>query len=902
MKIDLQFKSLLPRQLPGWKSSLLALLLVWASSFTPFIASIDAIFYDFYIGRLPSASANAAKILLIEADYDLRASYTNEFETLTRKVFDNGAAQVVFLFSPTFTPDFSSWASTSHKIVLGLPAVNDPASPDGFRITDTPSTALQGVPKGLVLIDPRNHGIYSTQRTTYALTGEQRPTIEVLAARQMGRTLNPNETYWINFAGGLASLPRLPMEQALKGNIVPELVKGRSILIGLRGGNAQTSLNFPGGAALEASTPNEFHAFAVNTLLSHKEISPLTAWQRFMLLSVFTFLIFMAYQPVLLRYIVRLSLALGAGYGLLTWVLLSYFGIWLPLTEMITLHVVTLGLVYRSKGLMESQRLERMLVETSAKLHDRMLPASFTNSQEHWSYSITMVEQILSLNRIIFLERIPGDHRVREIKSIHCDLQDIDEKRRDYERTPYTTALTQQSPLEVKNYLKKIEGIDERQFLVPLVFGGEVLGFWAFGILASKLTSAPAFVARVEALGEQVSLLLYQRKIHQEREQGEKRNWGRYLADRQSAALSELRSAIALQDKRMESLEHVFRDLATAAILYDFFGRVVLVNDQMHRLLQAVHLNPYQLTAVDMITVLTGKDRDTVRNYIQFTVFEGKHMSLHASIGEEDQRQCLLSFRAIGKDALTTPGDITGDEPFQSDGLLVELVDISEFNRIQQAKFQLVERLKYLFHNDIAALLTASALLKNPNLNHQNKELVLSTIDAKISSASDALNKTLGFLSEDQFARVSERYPVNALESLHKAIENCREIAVKRRIVIETALPRLISFAMASQQEIGNAFQAILDYLLDDTIEDGKINISMSEQGRFVLINFENSGMGIPQAKMDEFLFGHNDVSSMSFRRLRDTLSHVKLWGGDLKVTSHVGEGVRFNLTLEAFM
>ncbi len=879
---------------------MIILLLVSAAGHLPLVASLDAVLYDYGSAYLPADGAESVKqVLLVEADYDSRDASTADLEALARKALENGAAQLVFLFPPRFSTAFSSWARANQKVILGLPAVPDAGAPEGFRLDTSQAAGMPPLPAGLVWIDRGNHGVFDQQRTSHSVNGREIPGIEYLAARQRGRQPAPEETYWVNFTGGLASLPRLTLAEALQGNIVAELVKGRSLVIGLKGGNQQTGLNIPGGSGHELASPNEFHAFALNTLLTGKAIRPLSSWSKPVVLGLFTLLLFLLHQPVPQRHTVSLSLALGGLYGVAAWVALAYFRVWLPLVEMLALHVGTLILVYRGKEQAAGLRLERMLTETSARLGDRMLPASFTESEEHWSYCLTMVEQMLSLNRFIFLERLAGDHRVREISALHCDISDIDERRRDYERTPYTTALQQQAPIEVDNYLKTSADIDERQFLAPLVFEGEVLGFWAFGIRTDKLLQARAFLTRATLLGEQISRLLYQRHILRERQLDAKINLGRYLTDRQSAALSTLRNAISLLEKRIATVEYTFRDMTTAAIVYDFFGRVVMVNTQMNSLLQNAGLSPYKLTAVDLITALTGKERDAVRNYIQFTVFEGQHMTFQTSVGKgHDRRDCLLSFRAIGGEAKAT----TGDEPFNSSGLLVELANISEINRMQAVKNQLAERLNHFLKQDIAALTSASARLKDPRVAAPQRDLALATIDNKIESAANAITKTLDFLADDNFIQTRDRYPVDALRILTEVVEDAHKTAAKRHINIAAALPASASFVLAAQNEIKIVFQNILAYLIDDSIEEGRISLAMTETDQRAHITFANTGMGMPQAQMDAFLFGQGDVSSKAFRGLRDSVDHVKTWGGRVAVASHVGEGVRFELTLEIFI
>jgi len=113
-----------------------------------------------------------------------------------------------------------------------------------------------------------------------------------------------------------------------------------------------------------------------------------------------------------------------------------------------------------------------------------------------------------------------------------------------------------------------------------------------------------------------------------------------------------------------------------------------------------------------------------------------------------------------------------------------------------------------------------------------------------------------------------------------ETVEDARKTAAKRHIRIEAALPTSASFVLAAQNEIKLAFQNILAYLLDDSIEEGRVRLAMTETEQQAHITFENTGMGMPQAQMDTFLFGQGDVSSKVFRGLRDSVAHIKTWGG----------------------
>lgn len=103
-----------------------------------------------------------------------------------------------------------------------------------------------------------------------------------------------------------------------------------------------------------------------------------------------------------------------------------------------------------------------------------------------------MVRQSLDLGWLIFLERPPGQHHVREIAALNCQFADIDERRRDYRRAPYSDAIAENRLIRLRRLFLKLDpGMD--QYMTPLTFGGEVLGFWAMGIAPEKSRLLPDF-------------------------------------------------------------------------------------------------------------------------------------------------------------------------------------------------------------------------------------------------------------------------------------------------------------------------------------------------------------------------------------------------------------------------
>lgn len=83
---------------------------------------------------------------------------------------------------------------------------------------------------------------------------------------------------------------------------------------------------------------------------------------------------------------------------------------------------------------------------------------------------------------MVFLELLPNGTHLRAIAGVNADGSAIHERRRDIRRAPYTQATTPNTPVEVDWTYLVSEYSQERQFLVPIAFARQILGFSTFSI------------------------------------------------------------------------------------------------------------------------------------------------------------------------------------------------------------------------------------------------------------------------------------------------------------------------------------------------------------------------------------------------------------------------------------
>ncbi|MRR39102.1 CHASE2 domain-containing protein, partial [bacterium] len=349
------------------------------------------------------------------------------------------------------------------------------------------------LPFGLLADPPDEFGMHRYQYTKVAAGDSSYPSLEAAAAGRFTEAPVKTESpVLINFLGREGGIPHVSLDRALGGGLIPELVRGKSVIIGFSGGAYEPRLRTPlaGGSDIALL---DYRGYALDTLIAQGGIAeaPLAVQFMFVALIVFTGLVLQTLFEM--RFLTWLTLAAVAGFLGGSWLLLVFGHVWLPVTEPLVAFSLTFLLIFRQRVLLAEEAVNTMLLNLSAKLKQRVMPESFYTSQEYWSQVITMVNQTLNLTRAIFLEKVPGDHRVREVKALHCSITDISEQRRDYERTPYSTAIESGGPIRIeRDYLTR-SGTPEDQYLVPLIFGGQPLGFWAFGINPETAAKIPYF-------------------------------------------------------------------------------------------------------------------------------------------------------------------------------------------------------------------------------------------------------------------------------------------------------------------------------------------------------------------------------------------------------------------------
>ena len=884
--------------------ALLATLVIWLAGVSGLSGVVNGLFYDRLITFTAADGGRERSLLLIESN--TQTSHLNDaaWEKLLDELARLQARQVVFGFMPNTSRAFYERAAGMGNVMFGRRLVPTSLSPDDL-VLEPLREAARGLPLrfGIMRLTAGEQGVQRRQTVGLDVGGEWHPSLETVAASQWhGRNLAEPAAgaYLINYAGGRAGPPQITLDRVLAGELIPELVTGKSVLIGLADPE-RNRLYTPLSGRGPSLSPLQVHGQALETLLKGRVIREVHSALLLLVLLAVTGASFALFQLLSVRFSVAVTLLLLGVYGLLAWLALGQFRLWLPLFDLWAQQLVVLFIYTRTLTMSDERKARRLLFEASAHMRERLFPPSFYASQEHWSQVAAMVNQTLNLQRLIFLERVESDHRVREVKALNCALTDISEKRRDYERTPYSTAISENRAVVVKDYLSRAED-EEVQYLVPLTFGGDVMGFWAFGILPRHSAALPKFDAVIDSFADQIAELLFQRQAWLASHAENPTQLSQYLRlEMGQQSLAELGKTFALMERRLNSLEGHLNGLTTATILYDLFGRVVIANRPMTELLREAKLAPYDMTALDLLCALTALDQTQARRMLQSMVFDRRSLAVQAQLAKKAGGVFLLRLSPVSPQA--GGRDIEGEaRPFRLEGILCEIIDVTAIASLCGIKDKMLERVNFQVRNDLESLLTAVTMLATTSLDADRKARVLEISRSKVDSLVSVLSEMETHLSIGDTSRAVQCYPIDGLQPLTDAVANIRDKAAQQMTALDIDLPDFVSLVLASPEALQQLFSTILAWLLEDSVETGSITVRLEERERRLVYDFSNVGFGMDERRLQSILFGTESQDSVVLTRLRDGAKLVADWGGTLEAHSELGVGTRFRVDLKGFI
>ncbi len=813
---------------------------------------------------------------------------------------------VAFNFIPeNASPTFYQTAAKFGNVIFGRPIFLNPLDEEKSRLADLPlSLTAQNFPVGIVALATPVNGIHQKQRIALQIQNNAFLSLEALIMQKFmsgsaGSSVLPSsEAFLVNFKGPNYGLPLVDLERVLADDMLTEMVRDKSVLIGYDANLATQGIYTPVTNRHIPISLLEFEGYAVDTLQSGQAITTLNIWLKLILFLFCALMSLLIYQQLEVFHSTWITILLLAAYILMSLLLINYFHIWLPLGELLILQTVLFVILLRNKSRLTELAFTKLLVDTNNKLKNKYWPVGFYQSANYWDQVVVMVIQVLELERLIFLERVEDEIKVKEIKSFRCSLTDIDEKRRDYRREPYLSAIQKSEPLRLNyHYLTKTSD-DEEQYMCALKFAGEIVGFWAFGIKPKIVQETKNFFNIVQDYGDMIGELIYHHRVLQKK-QAEKSLGQLLTRERTEQAYQALSNTIAVLERQMISLGSLLNDLTIAAIVYDLFGRVLEINTNMRTILESQQIKPYDVTALDLLSQITGCNLSEARHYMRYVITERSDISIPVTVGLS---RYVLKIKPLRTDEKFKISDLHFPAPFGLSGIIYELIDSTSIYQLQHLKNELSERLTIQVRNHLAAVHMSIALLEDPDMTSTERKEIADVAEQKVNLAVSTIEECEVYLTamESRESPIS-CFPLDALPILEAAVQSTQADLELANLTLQKDFPEIANAVMANAEKLVELFKSIMSVLIEDAVQDSRISIKVMELEHGTAYHFSNVGFGVPNERLQYYLTSEDVSISKHFSTIKRASKSVQSWNGSLKAESKVGDGIHFNLTLNRF-
>jgi CHASE2 domain-containing sensor protein/signal transduction histidine kinase len=856
----------------------------------------DGYVYDRFLSWSGDDAPAADALLVIEAPGAAKPAGGTEWDELVEALLAFEPARIVFSFLPE-RPLTSGPSDV--PVILGRPAW--PTSSDGdeieWAVAEQPEAgAADRTAAGLVALPPAEHGIVRRQRSLIEIDGHQHPAVELLAAKhEFGSDWAPPEmSYLVDFRGGPLSLPKLGLEHALSaGGLVEDLVRNRTILVGFASEPGAPRLHVPLIGA-DPISGLEFHAFALRTLLAGAPLTGMGALGSALILLASAAAGGLLYSLARAEHMLWLMLAavvivLGASLAVLRW-----SGLFVPVTELVLAQVL-LALAFWNRRSVSQAGALRALIR---KLAERTVPDRVGAGADPWAEAAGLVEQVLDLKRSVFLEVEPGTPRLRPVAAVRCTTEDMAPGPRDIRRAPYAVAMQEGGLGQLDPPFFKVQAPEEEEYIIVLAFAGQVIGFWVFTIDAAVVRHAEGLEPTVTALAEHIASLICLSDRDRPGPASLPARLGplaRWLSPRREER--ELHQRVELVARRLDLLGDALSGGSTATAVYDVFGRARYANRRMIDLARAVGVDLFGATVLDLIAAASGASPERARRSLGAVLMDRQRVTM-ACARAVDGQDLLLTLTPGGGEAVGSEARGGAKGPR---GVLCELQDVTPITRLLELKRTMAQHLDFQLRNDLESVTLAANLLADPRLPDKKRGGILNMLHAAIRRSRDKLSDAelhLGAAGLEQ-AEIREAYPLDPREAVEAAARALTDEARRRRLTLRRDFPEFVGLVLAGDRELHRLVAAILSLVLQDARDGTTVVVRLSEQERTTTLEFNNTGFGLPEQRLQELLFEPGAFASSEFQTVRAALPRIDSWQGALEARGGLGEGLAFILQLK---
>ena len=210
---------------------------------------------------------------------------------------------------------------------------------------------------------------------------------------------------------------------------------------------------------------------------------------------------------------------------------------------------------------------------------------------------------------------------------------------------------------------------------------------------------------------------------------------------------------------------------------------------------------------------------------------------------------------------------------------------------------RLTSTVAHELNNPLYGIMNTLELLK-PEISRESKRYqLLEMAHSETIRLSDMLRKMLSFSKPDK----EERRPLDINSVLEEILLLHEKQLKDLDIEFATTLDRDLKLVEASKNQLRQVFLNMITNAIDAMPLGGKLKVTTSSDAEAVTITIADTGIGIAEKNLskifDSFFTTKDEVKGIGLG-LSVCYGFIKDHGGDIQVTSQVGQGTEFTVTL----
>jgi hypothetical protein len=361
-----------------------------------------------------------------------------------------------------------------------------------------------------------------------------------------------------------------------------------------------------------------------------------------------------------------------------------------------------------------------------------------------------------------------------------------------------------------------------------------------------------------------------------------------------------MRKSLDLFERRVNTLETVFAELGTATILYDLFGRVLLVNRRMVEVTREAGLAPYEMTALDLVMTLCGLSIEEIREHLHNVLIEHDEIALSTSRFLGVGSEYVLRIRPLIQSDQNLPAEDA--HPFSIYGILIELVDLREITHHERLKEQITGKLSVRLSELLEPIVAATELLGKEPQDAETRRALVGDLRRNASKTLLAVKNISRSIEEDLTGSGKSVYPVDGVHLLKHSAGLADHKLLQRRITTTVVASDTVPMVWAAPRALEVAFRSLLVILGNDAALNSTIRIDVTEEDDFIAYRLVSKGFGMSADVLHRNLFSDEPTDSVLLRRARTAVRHIEQWRGSVEASSTIGEGTSIIIRLRKFI